>query len=353
MDIRQGNNWVPTKARLLALADKYGFKYLSFIGEHPLGSYGISESRFGERLLNSVTVDIEKGPDNRELTVQFAVKAICEDAGVPYQFEKSGELADPQRRNFTDPVHIKDVTLEKALLDVLSPVGLRFDLDENGLFLYKSAKQATSKTKKQKTNAKVLSEGSRGKRVELSYDDNSSDGRKSIAGSGHAVIFDVPDKGWTLRSVRIFGSRYGADAAPKEDFSVWVCDEDFTLIEEFKFPYSRFTKGEPKWVTLRLKPIIVPSTFVICAGFNPERTKGVYIHYDNSTSGNSFTGLPGKDIPVFNDGDWMIHAIVETVSPVGKWESVDFVAKPEDFKPGQKRYPDKLLLKKMVTVHSF
>ena len=93
--------------------------------------------------------------------------------------------------------------------------------------------------------------------------------------------------------------------------SIWLCDEDYNVIKDFPFAYSRFKKGNPRWVTLRVKPIEVPSTFVICAGFNPEQTKGVYVHYDDSGSGNSFTGLPGKEMPVFNDGEWMIRAVVQ------------------------------------------
>ncbi|MHC5077323.1 MAG: hypothetical protein ACYTFM_12980, partial [Planctomycetota bacterium] len=52
------------------------------------------------------------------------------------------------------------------------------------------------------------------RRVELSYDDGRSDGQKSIARSGHGVIFDAPGDGYVLKTVRIFGSRYGQDLQP-------------------------------------------------------------------------------------------------------------------------------------------
>ncbi|MHC5076967.1 MAG: right-handed parallel beta-helix repeat-containing protein, partial [Planctomycetota bacterium] len=148
-------------------------------------------------------------------------------------------------------------------------------------------------------------------KVELSYDDGRSDGQRSIAGSGHGVIFDAPGDGYVLKTVRIFGSRYGHDTPPDEDFHIYVCDENLDVIEDLRFPYSRFTKGDPKWVTLRIDPVEVPSTFVICAGFNPERTKGVYVHFDTSSSGNSLTGLPGGEIQPFNEGEWMIRTTLE------------------------------------------
>ncbi len=146
--------------------------------------------------------------------------------------------------------------------------------------------------------------------VKLSYDDGSSEGRNSIAGGGHAVLFEAPGEGSILKSVRIYGSRYGYDDPPKEDFHIWLCDKDFEVIKDFSFPYSRFIKGKPKWVTLRVEPTPVPESFIICAGFNPERTKGVYVHYDDSSSGNSFFALPGQKPRVFNQGEWMIQAVL-------------------------------------------
>lgn len=200
----------------------------------------------------------------------------------------------------------------------------------------------------------------RGKMVKLSVDDGSSDGKKSIAGSGHAVMFDAPGEGCILKTISIYGSRYGYPRPPKENFHIWVCDEEFNVIEDFPFPYSRFTRERAKWVTFRVKSVEVPSTFVICAGFNPEQTKGVYVHYDNSSSGNSYTGLPGKEMAVFNDGEWMIRAVVQGVGgesriptrtrlgreqgPLGKWESVDLVQNIEDFKAGKKSWGGGLFL---------
>ena len=108
----------------------------------------------------------------------------------------------------------------------------------------------------------------------------------------------------------------------------------------------------------------MPETFAICAGFNPEKAKGVYVHYDDSSSGNSFTGLPGKEMSPFNDGEWMIQAIVrqpyskdiegeepasakDSLSPIGNWESVDFVRNIEDFTPEQKNWQGDLFFKKV------
>lgn len=132
-----------------------------------------------------------------------------------------------------------------------------------------------------------------------------------MAGSGHAVRFDAPGKDWCLTSVRIYGSRYGEAAPPNENAFVWLCDPEFKLIAAFSFPYSRFARGEATWVTIPIKPTSVPEKFIICVGFNPTATKGVYVHYDSAASGHSLTGLPGREGQPFNKGDWLIRAVVQ------------------------------------------
>ncbi len=45
--------------------------------------------------------------------------------------------------------------------------------------------------------------------------------------------------------------------------------------------------------------------------FNPTGTKGFYVHRDDSTSGNSSTGLPGRGFKKMSKGEWMIRAVVK------------------------------------------
>ncbi len=145
----------------------------------------------------------------------------------------------------------------------------------------------------------------------LLHDDGETAGKSSIAGGGHAVRFHVPDGSWFLTSVEIFGSRYGAAVPPKEDFHVWLCDEQMRAVADFEFPYAKFDRGEPAWVKLPVDPTNVPAEFIVCVGFNPAATKGVYVHYDAKGSGNSLTGLPGAKPRVFARGDWMIRVEVD------------------------------------------
>ena len=56
----------------------------------------------------------------------------------------------------------------------------------------------------------------------------------------------------------------------------------------------------------------MPPKFIVCFGFNPHQTKGVYVSDDAKNSENSLIGVPGKGEPrAFAQGDWMIRCKVE------------------------------------------
>jgi hypothetical protein len=157
---------------------------------------------------------------------------------------------------------------------------------------------------------------SAGKPTELAIDDGKSAGKKSIAGSGHAVGFDAPGEGCKLTAVKIYGSRYGAQAPPAEDFHVYLCDGDGKQIKDFPFPYKNFLRGGDRWVTLKLPEAAeVPAKFIICVNFNPTQSKGVFVHYDAKADGDSRVGLPGELNDAFDKGDWMIRAVISEPAP--------------------------------------
>jgi hypothetical protein len=146
---------------------------------------------------------------------------------------------------------------------------------------------------------------------ELAHDDGTMANKRSIAGGGHGVRFEVAGDGWYLTSVRLHGSRYGTPEAPKEDFTVTLCDENYKRIASFRFPYSSFERGEPRWVTLKVTPTNVPAKFVVCVEFNPTARKGVYVSHDAGGEKRSLSGLPGDRPRPFDAGDWMLRATVD------------------------------------------
>lgn len=148
----------------------------------------------------------------------------------------------------------------------------------------------------------------------LKYGDGKADGKKSLGGNGEMIQFTMPDGFSTLTGIRIHGSRYGTAQAPKEDFMIYIMDEEHskTLYTE-QAPYRLFDRGEEKWVTVKFKaPLQVAGTFWIALDFRAHQTKGVYLSYDSSTGGKySLVGIPGIDPePVDFRGDWMVQAMV-------------------------------------------
>jgi hypothetical protein len=147
---------------------------------------------------------------------------------------------------------------------------------------------------------------------EVARDDGKAAGKRSMAGSGHVVVFDAPAENSFLTAVKIHGSRYGMPHAPDEDFTLWLCDAKGQVLREFSFPYESFQRGDEKWVTLKIvEPTAVSQKFMLIVGFNPTQTKGVYVSHDAKRDGDSRLGLPGDIGNKFSKGDWMIRALVD------------------------------------------
>ncbi|MDP7305448.1 MAG: hypothetical protein QGG09_20215, partial [Pirellulaceae bacterium] len=150
-----------------------------------------------------------------------------------------------------------------------------------------------------------------GQAIELSHDDGTAVVMNSLAGGEHGVRFKVLGDSWYLTSVRINGSRYGHPNPPRENFHVWLCNKDSEIIADFPFPYAKFARGGPNWVTLMTPPTNVPQDFIISVGFNPTGKKGIFVSRDRHGSGDSLTGLLGRVTKTFNKGDWLIRAAVD------------------------------------------
>ena len=131
--------------------------------------------------------------------------------------------------------------------------------------------------------------------------------------AAHAVKFKVDGDSWYVTSVSLHGSRYGEVRPPKENFNVWICDAQFKPIATFRVPlqllYPRATLSGSRSA---FAPTRVPADFIVCFGFNPHQTKGVYVSYDSQQSKTSMVGVPGESEPTpFAKGNWLIRCKVE------------------------------------------
>ena len=94
--------------------------------------------------------------------------------------------------------------------------------------------------------------------IVLYYDDGTAEGKRSIAGSGHAVLFTKPRGDWTLDRVEVFAARYGLPQPPEEDITIFLCDGTFKPVHTYKRPYSLFERGDLQWVSIKLDTVPVP-----------------------------------------------------------------------------------------------
>ncbi len=144
----------------------------------------------------------------------------------------------------------------------------------------------------------------------IHYDDGTAERKCSFAGTGYAILFRKPPGVWLLDRIDVFGARYGTLEPPREDFAIYICDEQFELLHELSHPYSIFKRGQNQWFQIPIDPVKIPQRFYICLNFNPTSTKGVYVAYDrNVARSHSRLALPYTHVKdVEKKYDWMIRA---------------------------------------------
>jgi len=96
-----------------------------------------SVDNYKQMLDKPVTVNAAQSSGGERLTVQYAAIAICKAAGVPYQWDKSASRAGDACRRFIAPLNVNGIPAKQALTDMLAPLGVRFEVDENGIYLSK------------------------------------------------------------------------------------------------------------------------------------------------------------------------------------------------------------------------
>lgn len=149
----------------------------------------------------------------------------------------------------------------------------------------------------------------------LMYGDGKPDGKKSIAGAGEMICFELVGDTAEISAIRVHGSRYGNPQPPQEDVEITILNEDMTdTLHTELVPYSLFKRtSKPRWNQVPFKESVeVPKKFWVVLNFNAERTKGVYVSYDTSTKGeHSRVGLTDEDAkPTDFKGDWMVQVLL-------------------------------------------
>ncbi len=143
----------------------------------------------------------------------------------------------------------------------------------------------------------------------LRYDTGVMSGKLSISGAAQTVLFRTPEGSWELDGLKLFSARYGTLEPPKEDISIYICDESFNLLHEVKAPYSSFELGEEKWQSVSFPPVEVPKTFYLGVDFHATFNKGVYVGMDKTVKrSHSRLAMPYERVSDMNTrADWMLR----------------------------------------------
>jgi len=146
----------------------------------------------------------------------------------------------------------------------------------------------------------------------LFYDGGTMADKLSISGSAQTVLFRLPEGAWRLNGMKLFGARYGTDEPPKEDISLYICDEGFNFLRDVKVPYSSFEMGDEKWQSVSFLPVEVPGTFYLAVDFHATAEKGVFVGMDKGVKrSHSRMAMPYEQVSdMKTTADWMIRAHV-------------------------------------------
>jgi carboxyl-terminal processing protease len=140
-------------------------------------------------------------------------------------------------------------------------------------------------------------------------------------GAGHVVAFDAPRGTWYVKSVLIFGARYGGNYDPaKTLFSISLCDKTMSELAAVSSPFTLFAPGRYDWVEIPIdEPVKVPKTFKIAALFSPTATKGVFVAWSKTEESHSSYGAPGgRERATAPDREWMIRVKLTSKKPKKK-----------------------------------
>jgi hypothetical protein len=151
---------------------------------------------------------------------------------------------------------------------------------------------------------------------ELKHDDGEKAGQKSSAGTGHVISFEAPGGKWWVRSVAIFGARYGGGYDPATTtFTVTICDGDLKPLAATTAKYELFAQGRFEWVEVELDEAVpAPPRFKVVIEFRPTQTQGIYVGSSAAKASHSAYGTPGGTERGF-EGEWMIRARLGNKKP--------------------------------------
>jgi hypothetical protein len=70
-------------------------------------------------------------------SVQYVVIDLAKIVELDYDWDKSADQTDPERRRWVDDLTIENKSFDEAMKSVLEPVHLRYEIEDNKIVLYR------------------------------------------------------------------------------------------------------------------------------------------------------------------------------------------------------------------------
>jgi hypothetical protein len=118
--------------RLLTGLRSCGRYYLALILVAGMGCSGFWAARAAD-VPGDKTINYSVG----RKSVQYVVIDIAGQVGLGYNWDKSAAQADPERRMWVNNLRIKNKTFDAAMQQVLKPAGLRYEIEDGKVVLYR------------------------------------------------------------------------------------------------------------------------------------------------------------------------------------------------------------------------
>lgn len=139
--------------------------------------------------------------------------------------------------------------------------------------------------------------------IELGHDQGRPAGSVFLErGYGHAVSFSPPSIPWSIRTIRVHGSRFGNNTEALE-FRVEIWGGNRSVLSS-PFPYTTF-KTTPAWVGIDMVDLMTTGDFsiVIYTGSTAER--GILISFDSGTENQHSDIVLGRSVVTdWNQVNW-------------------------------------------------
>jgi len=139
--------------------------------------------------------------------------------------------------------------------------------------------------------------------IELGHDQGRPSGSVFLgSGYGHAISFSPPSIPWHIRTIRVYGCRFGNKTESLE-FTVEIWGGNRTVLTS-PFPYTVF-KTTPTWIEIDIADLATTGDFRVVMYTGSTAERGILISFDSSVENQHSDIMSGKRLVTdWNQINW-------------------------------------------------